>query len=510
MKCQPSWPAIRTRIDSHPVIIYLHPSPAHTPHAMLEQSDFLRFLLLLTTALGLSFTIERFLELLNGVLKKLLHSELSPFTDADALQDVDLYEAEIAAIETTLDAEAEAIGALAFAQRKAGAGSEPNRIEAELTRKQSAFETRLAGFRGRISRIRGEKEGPLTGKHENRLRSLERRLDAFQVRNALHASQELEENYPEAQFVLEPLEPRPAVETAQTFWLQALGAFAGIALCHFTHFGLFNGIGVFGDVSPVADAIMTGILIGGGSQPIHVLMKFLNERNVVDMKPIRQEDLVATPASLAGSPASQEPAIPFAIVDIPYDGGVDRDRLDPSRRRTALPDLIIYHHTAMHSDAAFSDVVRVIKSRGWQTGYHCVVTRDGHIHPFCRWDYVGNHAFGVNPRSLGIALNGNFHTKAGESGANDRGQYGHDCPADEQLYNAARVVALWCHLYAIIPDFEKTILPHRAVRATACPGSNFPHRIFEQLVLGFYARWAEAGVQAELDLYKKKQFLYPA
>lgn len=510
MKCQPVRPAIQPRIDSHPVIIYLHSSSAHTPLVMLEQSDFLRFLLLLTTALGLSFTIERFLELLNGILKKLLHSELSPFTDSDALQDVDLYEAEIAAIEATLDGEAEAIGALAFAQRQAGAGPESDRIEAELTRRRTAFDALLAGFRGRISRIRREKDGPLTGKHENRLRALEYRLDAFQVRNALHAGQELEENYPEAQFVLEPIEPRPAVETAQAFWLQTLGAFAGIALCHFTHFGLFNGIGVFGEVSPVSDAILTGILIGGGSQPIHVLMKFLNERNVVDMKPVRQEDLVATPAALAATPSATEQALPFVLVDIPYDGGVDRDRIDPGRRRTALPDLIVYHHTAMHSDAAFSDVVRVIKSLGWQTGYHCVVTHDGRIHPFCRWDYVGNHAFGVNQRSLGIALNGNFHTTAGDSGANDRGQYGHACPADEQLYNAARVVALWCHLYDIKPDFEKTILPHRAVRATACPGSNFPYRIFEQLVLGFYARWAEADVQAELDLYKKKQFLYPA
>ncbi len=33
MKCQPARPAIQTRIDSNPVIIYLHPSPAHTPLA---------------------------------------------------------------------------------------------------------------------------------------------------------------------------------------------------------------------------------------------------------------------------------------------------------------------------------------------------------------------------------------------------------------------------------------------------------------------------------------------
>ncbi|MDZ4699066.1 MAG: hypothetical protein SH809_05110 [Rhodothermales bacterium] len=53
------------------------------------------------------------------------------------------------------------------------------------------------------------------------------------------------------------------IETAQAFWLQAVGAFAGIALCHFTHFGLFNGIGVIGEVSPVSGAILSGILIGG-------------------------------------------------------------------------------------------------------------------------------------------------------------------------------------------------------------------------------------------------------
>jgi hypothetical protein len=242
-------------------------------------------------------------------------------------------------------------------------------------------------------------------------------------------------------------------------------------------------------------------------------MKFLNERNVVDMKPVRQEDLTIAPAAalaalpaLAVAPAEGHTA--FVLLDIPYAGGVDRDRLDPSRKRAAPPDLIVYHHTAMHHDTSFADVVRAIKGRGWTTGYHAVVARDGQIYPFCRWDYVGNHAFGVNQRSLGIALNGNFHTTPGDSGANDRGQYGHACPSDEQLFHAARVVALWCHLYAIVPDFKRTVVSHDQIRPTACAGSDFPHLTFEQLVLGFYERWKSAEAQAELSLYKKKQFLY--
>ncbi|MEZ4702001.1 MAG: N-acetylmuramoyl-L-alanine amidase [Rhodothermales bacterium] len=484
--------------------------PHHSGIAtMLEQSDFIRILLLLTTALGLSFTIERVLELLNGLLKKLLYSELSPFSDNDALQEPDLYEAEIAAIDTTLDRDAEAIGRLVFEINRSEA--DVAELEALLAEKRAAFDRLIETLRQRVREIRGAHDEPITGKHEERLAALQRRLDAYQVRNELHGSLELEENYPEALFVLEPIPPRPPVETAQAFWLQSIGAFAGVAVCYFSHFGLFQGIGIFGDIAPVTDAILSGILIGGGSQPIHVLMKFLNERSVVDMKPVRQEDLVITPAAVAGPPLDPPTrSAPHASLDIPYDGGVDRDTLDPGRRRLANPDLIVYHHTAMHSDAAFEDVVRVIKGRGWSTGYHCVVTYDGAIHPFCRWDYVGNHAFGVNDRSLGIALNGNFHTTPGDSGANDRGQYGHACPADDQLFNAARVVALWCHLYGIPVEFGRTIVSHRQIRATACAGSNFPDRIFEQLVRGFYEQWRTPAAQAELDLYRRKQFLFPA
>ena len=75
-------------------------------------------------------------------------------------------------------------------------------------------------------------------------------------------------------------------------------------------------------------------------------------------------------------------------------------------------------------------MVKVIKDKGWLTGYHCVVVKDGSIHPFCRWDRYGNHAKGHNLTSLGIAFNGNFETEISETYLTFEG----DVEAHNELY----------------------------------------------------------------------------
>jgi len=380
---------------------------------MLEEGSFTLIMLLLSTALGLSFLIERFLEIVNGLYKK------TAFTNLD----------------------------------------------------------RFAGVPGEQGEILSEPQ-----------------------------QEELEESHPPILFTVDKIEPANALETTQVFLLQILGVLAGTGICLAVDFGLFAPIGLFDGISARLDALLTGILIGGGSQPVHFLIEFLSLRKVA-AGPAGTLPVVGSQGVIVDS--GEDKTCTFDILDVPYNGGYKPESLENRNLRPAPPDLIVFHHTAMHSDATFEDVVReIVEVKGWSTGYHSVIASDGTIDNFCRWDRTGVHALGVNGRSLGIALQGNFHTEPGDPFSNDRGQFGNIRPADSQLLSAAKVVALWCHLYKIPVKFGETIVAHREVRATACAGSNFPSAAFEELVKHCYEAWNSHEAQTELVFYKQKQYLY--
>ena len=50
---------------------------------MFDEGGFTLIMLLLSTALGLSFLIERFLEILNGLFKKVVFSDLERFASIE-------------------------------------------------------------------------------------------------------------------------------------------------------------------------------------------------------------------------------------------------------------------------------------------------------------------------------------------------------------------------------------------------------------------------------------------
>ena len=166
----------------------------------------------------------------------------------------------------------------------------------------------------------------------------------------------------------------------------------------------------------------------------------------------------------------------------------------------------------MHRESTFEDVVKVIKDRDWSTGYNCVITEDGAVHPFGRWDRRGCHAAGLNKRSLGLAFNGNFETNPSDKWANHNGRFGPDVPSQAQLESGARVVALWVHLYDDIDltfDVNGSIFPHRQVAAKNCPGNQFPTERFYELIKYFYNKWDNSDVaKDEIRKFKMKPFLY--
>lgn len=468
-------------------------------------------LLLLTTALGLSFGIERVLEAVNGLMKRVgLQQGPAAAARAQAIAQsvmarrLDAFDA---VIERTSARLAEALSA------SDGVPEPPD----EAPDVGAARDHARAVARDLRTRLEALDAVSLPVRQERRRAALRADIDTLADGRPAR-THEAAEGYPPITVLVEPARPPDAEKTAQVFWLQVIGTFGGVVTCFVAEFGLFDALDVFQGVRPAIDYTLTGVLIGSGSQPIHVLIKFLDQRGLVDLQ---APALPSTAEETSEPSAADEPTGPAARrearLQVPYAGGVDPAlvaRRQPAR--DAAPDVVVFHHTAMHSNTTFDDVVRVIQDqRGWATAYHCVILADGSIHPFCRWDYVGNHARGANLRSIGIALNGNFETNPSTPGANDRGQFGLRTPSDAQLESAARVTALWCHLYDIPLNFPADgvapgIVPHNQVRPTACPGSNFPLARFEQQVRTVHARWAaDDAAQAEIAQFKQKARIYP-
>ena len=335
---------------------------------------------------------------------------------------------------------------------------------------------------------------------------------------------EWDERVSEYTILVEPATDPSDSKTVKIIILQLLGFAVGIVLAHYSGIQLFNSIlnalGKSTLISPSVDFLFTGLLIGGGSGPMHTLIRFVTHRRVEDLPKSEPAKMAETEVD---TPKPQAPVvvktpqenIPIDRLDIAYAGGVDRNKLEWIHRREANPDTIVYHHTAMSSRSTFEDVVRVIKSRKdsqgnpWATGYNCVITADGVIHPFCRWDRYGNHAAGFNMRSLGISFNGNFETDPRVPFSNPDGRMGQPYPTEVQLKAGARVVTLWTFLYPIEVDFANSIIPHNQISSKTCPGTSFPYDEFKRWVEFYRSKWeASASIQEQIEEFKLKPYLY--
>ncbi len=441
----------------------------------------------LTAALGLSFMVERVLEFVNGLLDRFFFR-----------------------------------GKAAYSKARLTAEQEINKL---AERAQEDFKTKraeeLAEIRARLRR----EGGALSSEQKSALEKRAQELSGFEPNMS---KLEQREKFSEATIFVEPATKRPYEATLRTFWMQIFGALLGIGLCLYYKIEIFAKL--FQERLPVPerfDQIFTGVLIGAGSQPVHFLINFITQRKIQTLKeevsskpspvvktpmaPSEKEEKTpaVTPAPVASPSQPAIPVTPVSEINVPYTGGVDREDLEHRHLRPGKPNLIVFHHTALHSETTFADLVKFIKDKGWSTGYHCVALKDGSIDDFCRWDRFGNHAKGHNLRSLGIAMNGNFETDPADSFANVNGRFGEPKPTDEQLHAAARVVVLWCNLYDIPVAWEKSIVPHRAITQTKCPGNNFPYAELKSLIEHYQQRWANSTTaREELELYKQKPYLF--
>jgi len=334
---------------------------------------------------------------------------------------------------------------------------------------------------------------------------------------------------PDSQFDIKALEPPRTISVLKEFWIQLLATLVAIAGCYYTKFSIWIFIRWAHDTSASFasltaqpwEFVLTGIIIGAGSKPVNFLMNFLVTRKIIVTKAKVEPASVAPPASekapTTAAAAAQMPVAPHRsrtieeIIGFDYDGGDRPARLEHTHRFRAPIDLIVYHHTAMHSDAPFEEVVKEFDRKGWLTGYNCIILKDGTIRVLCRWDRFGNHARGYNSRSLGVALHGNFEPDPKVPFSNFDGRFGILYPTQNQVDAMARVVALWAMLHNVqvtfptksSPGFPKGIVPHYALAPKACPGANFPHDTFRSRVLEYAQLWnQDAGFKSALEKFK--------
>lgn len=318
------------------------------------------------------------------------------------------------------------------------------------------------------------------------------------------------------------------------FWMQVLGTLIAIIICRSLNFSIWEFFVYFKENAfPVHHSmfefVFTGIIIGSGSKPINFLMNFLINRKIeANINEVQGESGTVSDSEISAKPETKGKIIPVAtkiiapetieeIVGFEYDGGDRPSRLENSHlyNLSEQPiDLIVYHHTTMHCDAPFEELVKEFNRKGWLTGYNCVVFKDGTIRVLCRWDRFGNHALSHNSHSFGIAFQGNFEPNPNVPCSNPNGEFGILAPTSKQIQAAARVVAMYALLHKVpfvFPDaiepsgIIQGIIPHNLIAKKACPGSNFPHDDFRESTRLYYNKWiSDANFLNALDIFKKK------
>ena len=123
-------------------------------------------------------------------------------------------------------------------------------------------------------------------------------------------------------------------------------------------------------------------------------------------------------------------------------------------------DMIVIHHTGNPEDDDLSaeEIHESHQAQGWAgIGYHYVIRKDGSIELGRPVDTIGAHAYGENSHTIGIVVCGNFEIAE---------------PTVEQIESTSVLVAWLCERYNIAPITKDTVVGHRDLMPTACPGQN--------------------------------------
>ena len=121
-------------------------------------------------------------------------------------------------------------------------------------------------------------------------------------------------------------------------------------------------------------------------------------------------------------------------------------------------DMIVIHHVGIpDGDTSAAFIHKAHLANGWAgIGYHYVIRKDGSIERGRPLATVGAHAEGQNYHTVGINVTGNFEKET---------------PTQNQLAALEKLLVFLCQTYDIRPS-AATIVGHRDVNSTDCPGKN--------------------------------------
>lgn len=131
---------------------------------------------------------------------------------------------------------------------------------------------------------------------------------------------------------------------------------------------------------------------------------------------------------------------------------------------------IIVHHYGLlrgDTDATVEEIHELHKNKNhWSgIGYHFVVHKDGSIDYARPLEYQGAHALANNEFTVGVAFAGNYQLGT---------------PPKVQVDSAVQLLGAICHKYKF-PATDTTILGHRDVGKTSCPGINL-YRLLPDII----------------------------
>jgi len=142
---------------------------------------------------------------------------------------------------------------------------------------------------------------------------------------------------------------------------------------------------------------------------------------------------------------------------------------DEMTLRTYTGAIIVHHFGLLRgdTDASLEEIHEMHKNKNhWSgIGYHFVIHKDGTIERARPLEYIGAHAKDNNEFTVGVALAGNY-------------QFG--TPPQIQLEQSVKLIGALCHKYKF-PATDTTILGHRDVCKTTCPGRNL-YKLLPQLI----------------------------
>ena len=163
----------------------------------------------------------------------------------------------------------------------------------------------------------------------------------------------------------------------------------------------------------------------------------------------------------------EEPKIPIInnpLGDIPVIKN-DLHFVQKMDRRHYTGAIVIHHAgTARDMDLDVQTIHRWHINNGWAgIGYHYLIHKDGTVESARPPELVGAHCYRNNKYTIGICVVGNFNLAD---------------PTYEQFFKTEQVVAALCKSYGFKPN-AKTVLGHRDLGRTDCPGKRLYYRLPE-------------------------------